>query len=151
MIDIFNLKSDGYGTDGDPAITAFGYEGLGDNADEHRWRAWWEQNGGIRLCAYPVVRATPCGAWIDRHAYYHGQWVLSGDKKFVHNESGMAWAKPTQEDAIKSIAIRLCRWTARLNSEVDRAKNAAMALDKMRPDFAQYAMTARINLNEASE
>ena len=136
-----------------PAITKWSYEDLGDDPTKHRWRAWWASDGysdvcGIELRAYPVIKQTPCGAWIDELAWRdRGEWNLSTKgKRFIHNKSGQGWAKPTQDEAILSIAIRLCRWSNRIASDVRRAKSAAIALEKLRPDLADFAKTVRKNL-----
>jgi hypothetical protein len=144
-----------------PAITKWSFEDLGDDAASHRWRAWWASGdiygevGGIELRAYPVIKHTPCGVWIDELAWRHweGQkqvWRMSSHgKRFVNNGSGQGWVKPTQEEAIKSLAIRLCRWSNRIASDVRRAKSAATALEKLRPDLADFAETSRKNLVDA--
>ena len=136
-----------------PAITKWSYEDLADNPEKHRWRAWWASDGysevcGIELRAYPVIKKTPCGVWVDELAWRDsGKWNLpTSGKRFIHNNSGQGWAKPTQEQAILSIAIRLCRWSNRIASDVSRAKSAAIALEKLRPDLADFAETARKNL-----
>jgi len=113
------------------------FEGV-DDPDRIRWRASRRDYGtglpfGIELTPYPVARKTPCGAWVDPHAYraraygatQHG-WRLS-DKalwKFMHDGSGSAWAKPTRAAALRSLGIRLCRWSAAVRRDVERV-NAA--------------------------
>ena len=156
MINIVNLFS---GVESAPTISSFGYEDLGDNPTTHRWRAQWATGGdGIWLVAYPVIKLTPCGAWINEHSYREAtkQWVpyLEGMKKrFIYNDSGQAWAKPTKEEALHSLAIRLCRWTNNIRREVDRARAAAETLRKLRPQEADFAQTAINNLKgiEAEE
>ena len=121
---------------------------LPDDSSTHRWRAHWASDWegnilGIDLVAYPVVSLTPQGAWIDPNAWReHGlsgpRWALTGQRRWVSNSGGAAWAKPTQEEAIRSIAIRLSRWTSRLHNEVNRARQAAKALGPLRPEDARY-------------
>lgn len=160
MNDFFNL--DGLSIQMKPAITKWGFDDLGDAPNLHRWRAWWAggdgigEVAGIELRAYPVIKPTPCGVWIDEWAYR--EWVYGENdpyqiwtdrvpkKRFVHNDSGQAWAKPTQDEAIKSLAIRLSRWSNRVAGDVNRVRSAAKALETLRPDFAAYADTARKNI-----
>jgi hypothetical protein len=147
---------DGFSLEMTPAITKWSYEDLGDDPTLHRWRAFWSpcdidgKTGGIELRAYPVIKPTRCGVWVDEMAWRDGKgWNTSSTgKRFVHNDSGQAWAKPTQEDAIKSIAIRLTRWSNRIAGDVRRAKTAADVLEKLRPDLADFAETARKNLGD---
>lgn len=149
-----SLKLHGLSLQMTPAITKWPFENLEDDPSIHRWRAFWSpcdidgQTGGIELRAYPVIKATRCGVWVDELAWRDGcKWNTSNiGKRFVHNDSGRAWAKPTQNDAIKSIAIRLTRWSSRIADDVRRAKTAADVLEKLRPDLADFAKTARKNM-----
>ena len=150
-----------------PSISSFGYDDLGDNPTTHRWRAQWATDGdGIWLVAFPVIKLTPCGAWINEHSYREAskqpweegapamEWspYLEGMKKrFIHNNSGQGWAKPTKEEALHSLAIRLCRWTNNIRREVDRARAAAETLRKLRPQEADFAETAIKNLKGIEE
>lgn len=155
---------------GPATITAFGYTDLGDDPDKHRWRAHWAQGdrsgevSGIYLTAYPVVRLTKEGAWIDTLPYRQAtaqpweegaqslEWVISKDgaaHRFVVNGSGSSWAKMTRDEAIHSIAIRLERWTKRLAHEVEHASAAALALKQVRPDLELWSIRAQANLKGA--
>lgn len=143
-----------------PTIHCCGYEGLEDNPQTHRWRATWEADGsGIWLQAFPVIRQTPTGVWIAKYAYLQAtkqpwedgapanEWVYRAEEcRWISNESGASYAKPTKDDAIKSLAIRLTRWTCRIKAEYDRAMEASISLTKLRPDLASYADTAKKNL-----
>lgn len=71
-------------------------------------------------------------------------------KRLLYNATGAAWAKPTQEEAIRSLAIRLCRWTARLHHDMKRAESAITALEKLRPDLPAFTDTARQNLTQGA-
>lgn len=110
-----------------------------DSPDEYRWRAWWDSVNdsviGIRFERYPVLKKTPVGAWIDRHAWLHGTWTLSGDRKWVSDMGGAAWAKPTKDEALRSIIIRYRKWASRLRSDVDYFRAAGNALKTIRPDL----------------
>jgi hypothetical protein len=119
------------------------FEGV-DDPDRIRWRATWHRSYntglpvGIELTPYPVVRKTPCGAWVDPHAYRQAtkqpwedgapgnEWLLSDKKlwKFVHDSSGSAWAKPTRAAALRSLGVRLTRWSSAVRRDVERV-NAA--------------------------
>lgn len=141
---------------------------LGDNADTHRWRAWWATSydnvvTGIELLAYPVTRRTPSGVWIDtaagrqatRQPWEEGapayEWTHYGKgvPKWLSDGSGSAWAKPTRDEAIRSLAIRLTRWSGHLTRDVKRARQCAEVLAVLRPDLPAYAQAARQNLEAA--
>ena len=155
MSDIF-FSFDGMAVNMEPAITKWLYEDLGDNPETHRWRAWWALSdvdgltGGIELRAYPVIKVNPQSVWIDEYAYREGRsWVHFGQpikKRLCHNGAGSAWAKPTQDEAIRSLAIRLCRWTGHLSRELKRAESAIKAMEALRPDLPAYTDKARQNL-----
>jgi hypothetical protein len=131
------------------------FEGVND-PDHIRWRAMWEsgwEDGlpvGIELRCYPVVRKTPCGAWIATQAGRQDtrqpreegapayEWVhYSGPQKFVYDKSSAAWAKPTIDEALRSLGIRLRRWSARVRRDINRM-NAACEVAEMlltAPDY----------------
>lgn len=147
-----------------PTIHCYGYDDLGDTPQLHRWRATWEQDGsGIWLQAFPVIRDTPTGVWIAKYAYRQAtkqpwedgapanEWVYRAEeRRWISNKSGASYAKPTKDDAIKSLAIRLTRWTCRIKSEYDRAMSAAETLASLRPELSLYADTAKKNLMGAN-
>ena len=144
---------------------------LGDDATAHRWRAWWRQGysdlgvNGIVLRAYPVIRATPVGAWIDTDAtrqatkqpWEEGAPALEWTKgnwhktRWVSNTSGAAWAKTTREAAIYSLAVRLDRWATNIAREARRAKQAADVMAELRPDLARFSDRANWSLRSAGE
>lgn len=124
-----------------------GYHGefsaFGDDPSAHRWRAKWESSrlGGeidhIVLLAYPVTRATPCGAWIDPHAYrYQGAWCCPGKQRWVGNDSRSAFAKATREAALNSLRIRLKRWLVSERSDLQKAMDAARLASEVWPESA---------------
>lgn len=139
---------------------------LKDDPSAHRWRAWWRTGcddlgpNGIELHAYPIIRATPCGAWIDvdasrqatKQPWEEGapalEWTKAGWHKtrWVSDNSGQSWAKPTQEEAIRSLAVRLERWSANIARDVRRASQAVEVMAELRPDLARYATAAQHNL-----
>jgi len=135
-----------------PAIVFdHGCENLGDNPHLHRWRAWWdygmnEEVTNIRLSAYPVIKLTPQGAWIDQleGMMCHGR--LSGLKRIVFNGCRASWAKQTQDDAIKSLAVRLSRWSNHIAQDRPKALEAASVLEILRPDLPSYIQSVRGNL-----
>ena len=155
-----------------PSINSFGFEDLGDNPTTHRWRAQWSFDtrgdcNGIDLAAYPVLKLTPCGAWINENGWRGAtkqpweegapatEWVQFQPswmkKRFIHNGSGQGWAKPTREEALHSLAIRLCRWTGNIRRDVERARSAAEALRKLLPQEAAFATAAINNLKGIEE
>lgn len=134
---------------------------LGDNPETHRWRAWWEYTSwqgnsqSIQLRPYKVLSTTPCGAWIDPLSY--GQDVPSGwewvdigseSRRWVSNQGAQAWAKPTQEEALHSLAVRLTRWSKRLRRDVERVLSAANTLALVMPERKQWAEVAAARFPE---
>lgn len=112
-----------------------------DDPEHIRWRAEWLYGGddqvpvGIMLYAHPVVRKTPAAAWIDKFAFRvtcapqpdgsTRRWALTGDHKLVYDGSSAAWAKPTREEALQSLGVRLLRWRSHVARDVERI-NAAL-------------------------
>lgn len=129
-----------------------------NDADVLRWRAWWNKHYdgsvlGIKLECYPVVRPTPCGAWIDPHAYR--EWRDGGMKwsephkellKWVGNASGAAWAKPTKEAALDSLFYRYKRWSSRILNDIEYFMNAGKAMTELFPERAILADQAHAAL-----
>lgn len=154
-----------------PSIIKWGFEDLGDDPAKHRWRAWWAGGGawddgeahGIELRAYPVIKTNPFSVWINengcreatKHPWEDGapamEWVPFNPKwmkrRLCHNGALQAWAKPTQDEALRSLAIRLVRWTAAISREQQRAATAITVLEKLCPNWPGYAQTARQNLS----
>jgi hypothetical protein len=130
-----------------PSIVKYPYDDLGDAPHLHVWRAFWNGDAGILLQAYPVIRMTPCGLWIAPHAWRSaGEWMGCDKTRWIGIKSRSAWAKPTQDDALRSISIRLLHWTSRLSGEVEKAKTACDILGKVCPQFAERASDARKQL-----
>lgn len=142
---------------------------LGDDPSSHRWRASWVTSwgddiiSGINLDAYPVLRLTPTGAWVDPHAYRQAtkqpwedgapglEWITHRhSKRWVGNSSGSAWAKPTQEAAIRSIAIRLMRWAQKCANDHAKVMAAVETLQAIRPDMKSHAEAASWALRSIS-
>jgi hypothetical protein len=166
------FRIDGLSVEMVPAITKWSYEDLGDAPELHRWRAYWaggdfdSQVSGIELRAYPVLRVTPAAVWINadgcreatKQPWQDGapawDWVPFNPawmrKRLCHNGSGSAWAKPTQDEAIRSLAVRLCRWTGHISRDFKRAQSAIAGLEKLRPDLPAFAQRAKANLHSAS-
>jgi hypothetical protein len=143
------------------------FEGV-DDPDHIRWRATWHRSYntglpvGLELTPYPVVRKTPCGAWVDPLAYRQAtkqpwedgapgnEWLLSDKKmwKFVHDGSGSAWAKPTRAAALRSLGVRLTRWSSAVRRDVERVNAACdvaevlLTTDSWK-DEAEHAMFFR--------
>ncbi len=144
-------------------VIRFYPEGIVNGRDDEpaklRWRGHWDARSddviSIAVQAYPVVRTTTCGAWIDPDAYVQAtrqpweegapgyDWVLSGtDLKWVSNDGSQAWAKQTREEAIFSLAVRLSRWAGRLHQERARCRAAAESLAILRPDLKRFSREA---------
>lgn len=121
-------------------ITTDRFTDFPENPDLVRWRAWWDWDAygetlhGIELRCYPVIKVTPLGAWIACSSIHHGEWVLSGQKRWVSNDGGQAWAKPTKADALFSIAYRFSRWGTRLSNDINRYMTVAHALTELMPN-----------------
>lgn len=158
------LTSDVFGTDDSPRIF-HEYSELSDvrDPDALRWRAFWSPGmdglpHSIRLVCYPVVKRTRCGAWIDPFAYRKmKRWTEDGAEyewlgwtqdmptctlKFVYDDASAAWAKETPERALRSLGVRLTRWSRHLERAVNRM-NAAC-------DVASALLTAE-NPNEGPD
>lgn len=159
MVEVMRLVPFDMKIEMSPHLSKYGFEDLHDAPHLHRWRAGWSPGNnrnevsGIYLQAYRVTKSTPCGAWIDVDSWRSGgDWQGSDwhKKRWVSNDGRQSWAKPTQEEAIKSIAIRLTRWSQNLARDMDRIISAADALAKLRTDLASYAKTAAQNIRYAA-
>lgn len=166
-----DFKLAGLSVEMQPAITKWPFEDLGDEPDKHRWRAWWalsDVNGitdGIELRAYPVIKVNQASVWINADGYREAtrqpwedgapdlKWVPFDAgwmrRRILHDGASAAWAKPTQEEAIRSLAIRLCRWTTHIARDAERAASAIRVLERLRPDLPKYTQTAKANLADA--
>lgn len=148
--DILSFLTSPTSTKEEPKITI--HDDLGDDPNSHRWRAYWERDydgtiTGIELVPYPVVKLTPQGAQIDPRAWREWQtagrvWHLTGDKRFVTNTGDQAWAKPTKERALHSVAVRLERWARQIRRNYAAVQQAAEVLGQLRPDDAYLAKEA---------
>lgn len=138
---------------------------LPEDPNALRWRAWWADlydfdadcSICIELVCYPVIRKTACGAWIDPFSYRQPskqpweegapgiEWVPHAGHalRWVSDNSGQSWAKPTREEAIESLAIRLSRHACNVRNAADKIAERAAALEAARPDLADYALSAR--------
>lgn len=112
-----------------------------DDPERIRWRAMWDRDystglpSGIRMYAYPVVRKTREAAWIntnplrplkrwdeDKRVY---EWNNDYQTlELVYDRSGSAWAKPSRAGALRSLGVRLTRWSVKVERDVKRV-NAA--------------------------
>lgn len=128
------------------AITYTPSENFEDDKSAIRWRAWWDKDyygkvNGLRLQCYPVVRETPCGAWIDPHGYrlWNDGVMAWSDPipallKWVSNDGGQAWAKPTKAIAIDSLLYRYRRWSSRILNDIEYFMAAGNALAELFPE-----------------
>lgn len=133
-----------------PPVPAITYQhNWSDDADQMRWRAYWDKSyygeiRGVIVKPYPVIKTTPQGAWIDPLAYWHGVWNLS-DKalhKWVSNDGGQAWAKPTRQIAIDSLIYRHKRWSSRILNDIIYFRNVTNALGALFPQEARHVAQA---------
>lgn len=169
--DIMEIFNNNVGPKKEPQICKWGYEDLGDDPDKHRWRASWDTGYdhiaiGIFLSAHPVIKRTRCGAWINANGYREAtkqpweegapatEWAPFDERwmkrKFVHDGSGSAWAKLTQEEAIKSLAVRLSRWANHIARDVEKARSAARVLQQLRPEWPSYPEHTLSQLSNAT-
>lgn len=116
-----------------------------DDANQMRWRAYWNKayNGDVRgviVKPYPVIKTTPQGAWIDPLAYWHGVWNFSDKSlhKWVSNDGGQAWAKPTRQIAIDSLIYRHRRWASRILNDIIYFRDVTNVLGILFPHENQH-------------
>lgn len=140
--------------DAEPIKLAIRYQhDFGDDLRTHRWRATWDKNWdgnvqGILVTPYAVVKNTECGAWIDPHSYWHGEWnlCLPEGHRWVRNDSGQAWAKPTRQLAVESLIYRHKRWSSRILNDIIYFYQASKALGGLFPDETRHVEAALRNL-----
>ena len=125
---------------------------IGDDPAKHRWRAVWDSDYGtsmpvgIMMYAYPVLKTTYGGAWIDHLAFWEqhkASWWISGKKRLIMNKSGAGWAKPTKEEALASLSYRLLRWAQASRRDMHRVKCAIEVTERLIPDRKHYAEMAK--------
>lgn len=145
----------------DPAVVpAIRYDcpaDWGDAPETHRWRATWDRTWDGKVCGiavkpYPVTRLTEQGAWFDPLAYWHGDWSHSPKEchKWVNNESGQAWVKPTREAAIDSLLYRHKRWSSRILNDVIYFREATLVLAELFPEHSSHVQSVLKNLEFTS-
>lgn len=143
-MDTFNLSD--FFTEPEQITPAIRYaHDFGDDMRAHRWRATWDKTWddkvqGIVVTPYAVVKNTECGAWIDPHSYWHGEWDLCSPDvhRWVRNDSGQAWAKPTRQIAIDSLIYRHKRWASRILNDIIYFRDVTNALGILFPDENQH-------------
>lgn len=147
-----------------------------DDPAKHRWRAGWgwhtfysgmvEPPPDIFLRAYPVMKITPCGVWISTKSYV-GQVDFAADPehdryawriydaddpsrwRWVSNDGAQAWAKPTREEAVHSIVIRLSRWAPLVSRDMRKVRGAAETVERLFGDrYKQQLKTVRSHVPE---
>lgn len=127
----------------EPKLEVLSSPDLPEDPAKLRWRARWNADrdivSGICLECFPVLKVTTAGAWIDPHAYHHGIFHMSGQKRWVSNDGGAAWAKPTKEEALLSIAIRYVRWASRIASDIAYFRACGHVLGELMPDRKEQA------------
>ena len=123
-----------------------------------RWRATWDRSYdgsviGVLVEPFPVVRNTEHGAWVDPYAYWHGEWNFSEKRchKWMRNDSGQAWAKPTKESAIESLIYRHERWASRIANDVIYFHKVTAVLARLFPDKERQAKDAFRLINLAAQ
>jgi len=78
------------------------------------------QGFDIKLKKYPVIKHTPCGAWIK---------LESGEKKFVRADTRKKFACPTPEKALESFEQRKKAQARILKHQLFRAEQALKLID----------------------
>jgi len=68
----------------------------------------------VHLRKLPVIRYTPCGAWLD----------IGLKERFVLTTATKRWAAPTPEEALKSFKARKKRQVQILSNQLNDAKTA---------------------------
>lgn len=132
---------------------------LKDDPAIYRWRAQWDRGVfegdpcGIIVQAHPVLRLTSKGAWIYPYAAV-GSVIFANDRqqrlvrRWVSNDGCSAWAKPTREQAIHSLAVRLERWATHVRNDLDKILESSAAIERLVPELAPYADRARRRCGE---
>jgi len=112
-----------------------------DDPDNHRWRAWWGSSW-IELRAYPVIKRTPFGAWIDEMGFCHDLTINPEQmqtKRFVQDGSARSWAKLTREGAIQSLVIRASRHTNIIFRDAEALRDRAKLIRALLPEHIAVA------------
>jgi len=129
-----------------PVITYQPSEDFDDDPDSIRWRAWWEKSYdgkvlGVSVQCYPVVKVTEQGAWIDPYAFREGwgenrSWTepVKALTRWVSNDGGAAWAKPTKQIAIDSLLYRHKRWASKILNDICYFMDATKTMAILFPD-----------------
>ena len=87
---------------------------------------------GVRIpymYEYPVIKTTPCGAWIE---------LALGERRFVNFQARKRYACPTKADAIESFRARKRRQMAILTAQL---KDAQRCLDAVEADVDRLCAT----------
>jgi hypothetical protein len=127
----------------EPTIVIAPNPAFGNDPDSHRWRARWNRDFdnvivGIRLEAFPVIRKTEFGVWVDPFAWwYHNKWEFSTEgAKWMSNTSAASWAKPYQKDALHSLTVRYQRWSSHVRKDIEDIIRAGWCARKLLPSDA---------------
>lgn len=75
---------------------------------------------GAYIVAFPVVRTTPCGTFIDVYGY----------PKFVRRDARKHFACPTKEDALVSFIARKHRQIKILEAQLNAAKHSLASVSE---------------------
>lgn len=111
--------------------------------------AWREQQGEMcDVCtgAGEDGHGNICGKCDGAGGITRSTWHLTGAKRWVANDSGSAWAKPTRQAALLSLAVRLDRWAIQVANQLQRVRSAADAIDELLPEHRRLAQSARLRL-----
>lgn len=76
----------------------------------------------FHIRAYPILRRTPKGAWINDDRY--------AQEKFVRREGNKRFACPTKEEAVESLTARYARRRRILTSQLTDTKIALKELEE---------------------
>jgi hypothetical protein len=83
---------------------------------------YYNDNLGIHLVEFPVIRETPGGYWID----------MFGPKKFVLKHSRKKFACITKSDALESLRCRKLRQQIILEHQLHDTKLAIYEIENIR-------------------
>ena len=89
----------------------------------------------LRLIRYPVIKRTPCGAWICMGVFLGGEPFDCSHKRFVNLKATKRFACETEEEALYSFMARKTRQISILTRQLRQAQEAfSLANQLMQPN-----------------
>ena len=124
-----------------------------DDPSRYFWRASLSKSGYIELWAFPVVRRTEFGAWIDPDGYVTSSRQLdynptSTRLKFMIVNSHRSYAKTHRDLAIASLLHRAVRRAEHVNREAALLRRFSAAIPTLFPEEAEFSQKILAALEE---